>query len=353
MRKIAIIPGDGVGAEVTAEAVKVLQAVLDRSGIEMQLVTFNYGAEYFLDTGIALPEGQVEEFRREYDAILMGALGDPRIPDRRCARAILQELRLGLDLFVNFRPVKLSNAKYCPLKDKKPQDINFLVIRENLEGPNADVGGVFKKGTPDEQVIQQSIVTLKGARRISQSAFEFARRHGFKKVTFCSSRDALYCETDIWNKVHGEMGEEFPEIEKAILTLEELVRQLLKCPQDFEIIVSCNTFGDIVADLCAELQGGIGLAAEGNLNPGRISLYLPAHGPLPQLAGKNTVNPLGAISAAAMMLEHLGFDQEAGWINRALKYALDTDNATRDLGGRLGTRQVGDFITDQIKKGAH
>ncbi len=353
MRKIAVIPGDGVGIEVTAEAVKVIEAVMERSGLDLELVQFDYGAEKYLDTGITLPSEQIEEFRQGYDAIFIGALGDPRIPDRFHVREILQNLRIKLDLFINYRPVKLQNAKYCPLKEKNPQDVNFAVLRENLEGPNPDIGGVFKSGTPDEEVIQQSIITLRGVRRICQNAFEFARRQGRKKVTICNSRNALHFETDLLTRAYEEVGKEYPEIEKNSAALEEVVREMLRCPENFDVILTCNSFGDIIADLGAELQGGIGIAAEGNLNPGKISMYMPIHGPLTQLVGKNAANPLGAISAAAMMLENMGLDQETGWINNAVKYALDTDNTTRDFGGRLGTRQVGDFVADQIRKGAH
>lgn len=353
MRKIAIIPGDGVGMDVTAEAVKVLEAIMERSGLDLQLVHFDCGAEKYLETGVTIADEQIEEFRQDFDAIFLGALGDPRIPDDACARNILQGLCLKLDLYVNYRPVRLLNAKYCPLKDKKPEDINFVVFRENLEGLNSDIGGVFKKGTLDEEVIYQSISTRKGVQRIIQNAFEFARRRGLKKVAFSSSGNAFYSENDLWASVLEEAGQDYPEIEKSSLTLEDMVRRILRYPEQLEVIITCNTFGDIVADLGAELQGGTGLAAEGNLHPGKVSLYMPVHGPLPEHAGQNVANPLAAITAAAIMLEHLGFQQEAAWINAAVKYALDTDNVTHDLGGRLGTRQVGDFITDQIRKGAH
>ena len=353
MSKIAIVPGDGVGADVTAEAMKVLEAVMYRSGLDLKLVHFDYGAERYLNTGVSLPDEQIEEFRRDYGAIFLGPLGDPRLPDMAYARDILLRLRLKLDLYLNCRPVKLLNAKYCPLKDKAPEDINFVVFRENLEGPSPDISGIFKRGTPDEETIQQSIFTRKGCQRIIRTSFEYARRRGLKRVAVCSRGNSFSASSDIWATVFDEIGRDYPEVEKNNFTLAELIGQLLRNSSQFELIVTCSSYGDVIADLGSELQGGMGLAAESNLHPGKLSLYMPAHGPLTRYAGQNIANPLAAISALAMMLEDLGFEQEASWVCRAVKYALDTDNTTRDLGGRLGTSQVGDFITDQIKKGAH
>lgn len=351
MRKIAIIPGDGIGIDVTAEAVKVLKAVIERSDLDLQMMHFDYGAEKYLSTGITLPEEQLEEFRHDYDAIFVGALGDPRIPDMAHARDILLGMRFKLDLYVNYRPVRLLNAKYCPLKDKKPEDMNFVVFRENTEGIYTGIGGIFKKGTPDEVAVQQSLNTRKGVERIIRYAFEYAREHGLHKVVMSDKGNAMRYEGDLWERVFEEVGGEYPEIEKSHLYVDALVMQMVKRPEQFEVIVTCNMFGDIVTDLGAQLQGGLGLAGSGNLNPGKVSLFEPVHGSAPKYTNLNVANPLAAISTVAIMLEYLGFQQESNWVNSAVRYALDTDNTTRDLGGRLGTRQVGDFITDQIKKG--
>ncbi|MFH1863141.1 MAG: 3-isopropylmalate dehydrogenase [bacterium] len=353
MRRIAIIPGDGIGIDVTVEAVKVLEAVMERAGLDMQLNHFDYGAEKYLQTGITLPDEQLEEFRRSYDAIYVGALGDPRVPDMAHARDILLGMRFKLDLYINYRPVCLLNAKLCPLKDKKPQDINFVVFRENTEGLYTGIGGSFKKGTPDEVAIQQSLNTRKGVERIIRYAFEYARKRGVKSVTMSDKGNALRYEGDLWERVFDEVGAEYPEIERNHFYVDALVMQMVKRPEQFEVIVTCNMFGDIITDLGAQLQGGMGLAGSGNIHPGKVSLFEPVHGSAPKYAGKNVANPLAAIATVAIMLEHLKYDQEAAWVEAAIKHALDTDNVTRDLGGRLGTKQVGDFIAAQIRKGSY
>jgi 3-isopropylmalate dehydrogenase len=353
MPRIAFIPGDGVGLDVAAEAEKVLEAVIDRSGLDLQVEDFDYGAQKYLNDGITLPEEQIEDFRRNYAAIFMGTLGDPRVPDGAHVKDILSKLRLKLDLYVNCRPITIFNAKYCPLKDEQSGSVDFIVFRENLEGVHANLGGVFRAGTPDEEIIQQAIVSRRGIVRIMRHAFEFARRNGRNKLTVCSGTGVTNTNTHLWQSVMDEIGSEFNTIDKKTEPLQTVLGKLLRRPEDYEIIVSCNLFGDVIADIGAELQGGVGLAVEGNLNPGKISLFKPVHGPMNDKAGSNLINPLGSISAIAMMLEYLGFDQEARWVSTAVRYALDTDNTTSDLGGRLGTRQVGDFIADQIKKGAH
>jgi 3-isopropylmalate dehydrogenase len=353
MHRIAFIPGDGVGLDVAAEAGKVLQVVIDRSGLDLQVEHYDHGAQKYLNDGITIPDELVEEFRRHYAAIFIGALGDSRVADGIHVKEILSKLRLKLDLYVNYRPIKLFNSKYCPLKDKNADDVDFVVLRENLEGISATLGGSFRAGTVDEEIVQQAIVSRHGIVRIVRHAFEFARRSGRRELTLCSSRGMTNSNINLWQSVLDEFGSEFNNVDIRTESLQTVLGKLLRRPGDYDLIISCSLLGDVIADIGAELQGGIGLAVEGNVNPGKISLFRPVHGPMNDKAGSNVVNPLGAISAISMMLEHLGFDQEARWVSAAVGYALDTDNTTSDLGGRLSTMQVGDFIADQIKKGAH
>lgn len=351
MRKIAIVPGDGIGREITAEAVKVLEVVIGRSGVDLQPVILNFNVDDYASTGIAMPDELIAEFKKDYDAIYIGGLDDPNTSGGAFSRELLNELRLKLSLSINYRPAKLINSRFCPLKDKKPEDINFVVLRDNLEGLHPDLSSVFKKGTPDEEIIHQSIVTRKGIQEIIHYGFEYARKRGLNKVTICSGRCSWQLETDIWSSLTDEIGRDYPEIEKAHLLLEDLISVMLNSPEELNVIVACSTFGDVIADIGTELQGGMGLAFEGNLNPGKVSLYMPVHGACAGHSKHNIANPMAGISAVAAMLENLGLEQEAGWINGALKYALDTDNTTGDLGGRLKCDQVGDFIAGQIKKG--
>ncbi len=348
MPKIAVIPGDGVGIEVIAEAVKVLNEVnrLDQLGLE--LVHFDFGAERYLKTGEAMPPGQIDEFRNHYDAILLGALGDPRIPDMAHGRAILLACRFELDLYINLRPVKLIHEKLCPIKNKGPEQVNFVVFRENTEGPYVGAGGFLKKNTPDEVAVQQSIHTRKGVERIIRSAFEYARDHGLPKVTMADKSNVLRYGHDLWQRTFHEVGEAFPEIEKEHYYVDALVMEMVRQPERFHVIVTENMLGDIITDLGAMLQGGMGMAASGNIHPGQVSLFEPVHGSAPPIAGKNIANPIAAILSAAMMLEHLGHAGSAERIERAVVKAVMENVVTEDLGGRYGTREVGDFVASHL-----
>lgn len=351
MRRIAIIPGDGIGVDVTAEAVKVLHAVLERSGLEMALDHFDYGAERYLSEELTLPPEQIETFRRDYDAVFIGALGDPRVPDNRHAREIIRGLIASLDLYVFHRPVKLLNAACCPLKDKQPEQVDFILFGECSEGLLTRTAGSFRRGTAQEICYGQSIVTRQGVERIIRHALEYCRTHGRKRLALACKPNTIFLEDDLWERTLSEVGGEYPGIEKTSLTVRTLTMQLLRCPENFEVIVTGNVYSHVLSDIGAQLQGGQGLAASAYLNPGRISLFTPAAGINHKPAGQNTANPLGAISSVGLMLEALGFEQEARWINQAVKYTLETNNTTRDMGGRLGTVQVGDFVANQIRKG--
>jgi 3-isopropylmalate dehydrogenase len=350
--KVAVIPGDGVGKEVIGEAVRVLE-LLDRArSLDLHLVSFDYGADRYLKDGTTLPEAQFQEFRDDYDAILLGAIGDPRVPDNRHAREILLGLRFKLDLFVNLRPVTLYDARLCPLKGKEPEDIDFVVFRENTEGLYADVGGIFKKGTPDEIAVNEDINTRKGVERIVRAAFEWAVAHGKKRVCMSDKANALRFAHDLWQRTFKEVGAEFPAIEKRHLYVDALAMQMLKTPEAFDVIVTCNLFGDILTDLGAALVGGLGLSASANLNQDSTPMFEPVHGSAPDIAGKGLANPLAAIATSALMLDHLGHAKEAAIIDRAVRAAVAAGQLTPDAGGDKRTRQVADFVLAEVERSA-
>ncbi|MCH9008116.1 3-isopropylmalate dehydrogenase [candidate division KSB1 bacterium] len=347
-KRIAVIPGDGIGIDVTVEAIKVLDAIREKHGLDIEVKDFDYGAERYLRDGTTMPEEQVEDFRSNYDALYIGALGDPRVPDMAHARDILLGLRFKLDLFVNYRPIKLTDQKLCPLKNKTEADIDFVDFRENTEGLYVGMGGIFKKGTPDEIAIQEDVNTRKGVERIIRYAFEFAKEKGRPKVTMSDKSNALRFGHDLWLRTFEEVGAEYPDIEKEHIYVDALTMQLIKRPEQFEVIVTCNMFGDIVTDLGAQLQGGLGLAASGNINPDGTSMFEPVHGSAPKYAGKNVANPLAAILTLGLLLDYLGYSEQNGLVEKAVAEAIKTNNTTKDLGGNLGTKQVGDFICGMI-----
>lgn len=347
-RKIAVIPGDGIGVDVTNEAMKVLQAIQTKYNLPFEISHFDYGADRYLQDGTTMPQEQVEDFRNNYDAIFIGALGDPRIPDMTHARDILLGLRFKLDLFVNYRPVKLTDRKLCPLKNKSEKDVDFVVFRENTEGLYVGMGGIFKKGTPDEIATQEDVNTRKGVERIIRFAFEFARQKGRTKVTMSDKSNALRFGHDLWLRTFAEVSEEYPDIIKEHIYVDALTMQMIKRPEQFEVIVTCNMFGDIVTDLGAQLQGGLGLAASGNINPNSTSMFEPVHGSAPKYAGQNVANPLAAILTLGLMLDYLGYSEQNASVEKAVAQAIKTNNTTKDLGGNLGTKEVGDFVCSKI-----
>ena len=344
VKHIAVIAGDGIGVDVTKEAVKVLEQAKRTFGLPIELTHFDYGAERYLRDGTTMPAETVEDFRNNYDAIFIGALGDPRVPDMTHARDILLGLRFQLDLFVNYRPVKLTDEKLCPLKGKTEKDVDFVVFRENTEGLYVGMGSIFKKGTPDEIATQEDINTRKGVERIIRYAFEFAKKTGRSKVTMSDKSNALRFGHDLWLRTFEEVGEEYQDIEKEHFYIDALTMQMVKRPEQFEVVVTCNMFGDIVTDLGAQLQGGMGLAASGNINPHGTSMFEPVHGSAPKYAGKNTANPMAAILTTGLMLDHLGYSKANEAIERVVVEAIRANNSTRDLGGNLGTREVGDLV---------
>jgi 3-isopropylmalate dehydrogenase len=348
MPRIAVIPGDGIGKEVTAEAVRAVQRVGEVFGRTFEIEQLPWGADYFLETGITLPANGYAMLRDDFDAIFIGALGDPRVPDNRHARDILLGTRFELDLYVNYRPVKLLDERLCPLKGRGPKDVNFVVFRENTEGLYVSVGGRFKAGTEDEIAIQEELNTWKGVHRIVRHAFEFATTHGLTKVCMADKSNAMQQGHALWQRVFKELAAGYPGITATHYYIDALAMYMVLDPGQFEVIVTNNLFGDIITDLGATFQGGLGMAASGNIHPGRTSMFEPVHGSAPKFAGKNIANPIGAISSAALMLGTLGLANEAAAIDAAIARSVRENQVTGDIGGRLGTREAGDFIVRAI-----
>jgi 3-isopropylmalate dehydrogenase len=345
--RIAVIPGDGIGVDVTAEAVKVMRRVADVFGRQINLETLPWGADHYLKTGVTIPSNGYATLR-EFDAVFIGALGDPRVPDNRHARDILLGTRFELDLYVNYRPVQLLDDRLCPLKNRTTADVDFVVFRENTEGLYVGIGGRFKAGTDDEVAVQQEMNTYKGVHRIIRHAFEFARASGRPKVCMADKSNAITDGHALWQRVFKELAPQYPDVEARHLYIDALALLMVQDPSQFDVIVTNNLFGDIITDLGAALQGGLGVAPSGNLHPGRTSMFEPVHGSAPPLAGRNVANPVGAILSAALMLDYLGLKHEAAAIEAAAKDAVVSGNATTDIGGKLGTRETGDYISQKL-----
>src|ERR1700751_263816 len=348
IKRIAVIPGDGIGKEVIPEAVKVLKAVTAASGKKLALTEFDWGADRYLRDGTTLPADAVEMFHRDFDAILLGAMGDPRVPTNVHAADILLGLRFKLDLYVNARPCVLFDKRFTPLKDRSEEDVNFVVFRENTEGLYVGMGGFFKKGTADEIATQEDLNTRKGVERIIRYAFEYARKRGLKRVCMADKSNALAFGHDLWQRVFKTVRVEYADIEASHQYIDNLLMQMVRDPTQFQVIVTSNLFGDIASDLGAQLAGGLGLAPSGNIHPGKTSLFEPVHGSAPRIAGLGIANPLGSILSSAMMLEFLGWNAEGEALREAVRAALEENVVTRELGGALSTREVGDWIANEL-----
>jgi 3-isopropylmalate dehydrogenase len=342
--RIAVIPGDGIGREVTPQAVKVIQAATATTKRPIEFVEFDWGADKYLREGISLPVGAVEMLRDEFDAILFGALGDPRVPSNQHGADILLGLRFKLDLYVNARPVELLHDRLTPLRDRTEKDIRLMVFRENTEGLYVGVGGFFKKGTADEIAVQEDVNSRKGVERIIRYAFEYARQNGLKGVCMSDKSNAMTFAHDLWQRVFKIVRQEYADIDSCHLYIDTLAMEIVRDPRQFDVIVTCNLFGDIISDLGAQLAGGLGLAPSANIHPGKTSLFEPVHGSAPNIAGKGVANPLGSVLASAMMLEYLGWKPEAGALRNAVHAALRQNYVTPDLGGDKRTVEVGDWL---------
>jgi len=351
-KKVAVLPGDGIGQEVIPEAVKVMQA----SGAAIETHEFDWGASRYLADGVTVPPDGFAMLGREFDAILVGAFGDPRVPSNLHATEILLGMRFQMDLYANVRPVRLLDAGLSPLKGVGPDEVDFVVIRENTEGVYGDMGGVFKKGTEDEVAIQEDINTRKGVERIVRYAFDYCEKNpkqdGSKRsrVLMCDKSNAMTHAGGLWQRVFKEVAREYPQIKPEHMYVDALCMQMVRDPRPFDVIVTNNMFGDILTDLAAGLQGGLGMAASGNIHPGRTSMFEPVHGSAPPIAGKNIANPMGAILTAAMMLLHLGLKREAEKIEDAVLEAVRQKKTTQDVGGTLGTREVGEWISQHVAR---
>jgi 3-isopropylmalate dehydrogenase len=348
MKKIAVIPGDGIGPEVVREAVRVLRHLQANRGLELEFVDFDWGAEKFLRDGVTLPSGGLEMLTTEFDAILAGAFGDPRVPSNKHAEDILLGMRRGLDLYINLRPVRLLNDRLTPLRNRTTSDIDFVVFRENTEGAYCASGGFLKHGTADEIALQDDVSTRRGVERIILAAFEYAHSSGRKRVTMADKSNVQRFGGDLWQRVFREVATGYPEISANHQYVDAMAMYMVLDPTQYEVIVSNNLFGDILTDLGAAIQGGLGLAASGNIHPGRVSLFEPVHGSAPPLAGRGVANPIGAILTSAMMLEYLGSQTLAKEIEEAVRGAISANETTRDLGGQLSTEQAGAAIIARL-----
>jgi 3-isopropylmalate dehydrogenase len=347
--KIAVVPGDGIGVDVTREAVKVLERISRLRGFPLETVAFPWSADHYLATGETVPPGAFEDLSRNYDAVFMGAFGDPRVPDMRHAAEILLGARFALDLYVNYRPVRCLDDRLCPLKSFSAADVDFVVFRENTEGSYVGAGGHLKKGTSDEVAVQEDVSTRKGVERIVRYAFEYARARGRKRVVMSDKSNAMRYVGDLWQRVFFEVAREYPDVQSSHLYIDALCMQMVKDPRQFDVVVTNNMFGDIATDLGAALQGGLGMAASGNIHPGRTSMFEPVHGSAPKYAGTGKANPFGAILTAGLLLEHLGHVAEAQALERAVARCVREGRGTGDVGGSLTTSAAGDAVCERIE----
>ncbi|PYQ65091.1 MAG: 3-isopropylmalate dehydrogenase [Acidobacteria bacterium] len=347
--RIAVVPGDGIGVDVTREAVKTLEAIGRLRSLPVETVHFPWSADHYLATGETVPAGAFDDLARNFDAIFMGAFGDPRVPDMRHAAEILLGARFALDLYVNYRPVRCLDDRLCPLKGFSASDVDFVVFRENTEGAYVGAGGNLKKGTSEEVAVQEDVSTRKGVERIVRYAFEFARASGRKRVVMSDKSNAMRFVGDLWQRTFFQVAREYPDVESSHLYIDALCMQMVKDPRQFEVIVTNNMFGDIATDLGAALQGGLGMAASGNLHPGKVSMFEPVHGSAPKYAGTGRANPFGAILTAALLLEQLGHATEAAALEAAVARCVREGRATADVGGSLSTSAAGDAVCERIE----
>lgn len=345
--KIALIPGDGIGVEVTRQAAKVLRCLAARSQVPVELREWDLGAERYLRTGVAITEAEFSELSSA-DAIFLGAMGDPRVKDNAHARAILLGLRFRFDLYINLRPVRLLDSRLSPLKDVRPEDVDLVIFRENTEGIYLGLGGQFKVGTPDEVAIEEDLNTRKGVERIVRAAFEYARREKRRKVTLTDKANAMQHAGDLWRRVFAEVGNEYADVARDAVYIDALALDLVRRPAHYDVIVAPNLFGDILSDLAAALVGGLGLAPSANLHPGKPGLFEPVHGSAPDLVGTGKANPLAAILTTALLLRENGQADAGKRLEQLVERAVSTHRTTPDLGGALTTDDVGDWICEQL-----
>ncbi len=347
---IAVLPGDGIGKEVTAVARRVLEHEKSR-GIPLTLWDLDLGADKYLAEGVTYPKEIAARIQGEARAVFLGALGDPRVPGLEHARDILFGLRFGLDLYANVRPIRALDDRLVPLKDRTAKDIDLVVFRENTEGIYVGMGGQFKRGTPDEIAINEDLNTRKGVERLIRAGFEHAKKYGKKTVHLADKSNAMKHAHELWYRVFFEVAKEYPGIEAKHVYVDALCLYLVQDPRPFDVVVTCNLFGDIVTDLGAALQGGLGMAGSANIHasdPERVAMFEPVHGSAPPLAGKDLANPLASVLTVGMMLAHLGYQEEEARLEAICGRAIRERMCTQDVGGKLGTKAVGDWVIAQL-----
>jgi len=348
--KIAVIPGDGTGTEVVNEGLKVLEAAAQKCAFKYETVNYDFGGDRYLRTKEVLPESAVDELKT-FDTIYLGAIGHPDVKPGILEKGILLKLRFDLDQYINLRPVQLYDERFCPLKVKKPEDIDFVVVRENSEGLYKGMGEFKDKGTPNEIATQISHNTRKGVERCIRYAFEYAKKYGKKKrLTLCGKINVLTYAWDLWERTYYEVAKEYPEIETDYAHVDATTMWFVKNPEWFDVIVTDNMFGDIITDLGAMIQGGMGLAAGGNINPEGVSMFEPIGGSAPKYTGKNVINPLAAICSLAMLLQELGEEKAGTMIETSVKTVVKTK--LKDLAaGKMGysTSEVGDLVVEHLQ----
>ncbi|HEX8794246.1 MAG TPA: isocitrate/isopropylmalate dehydrogenase family protein [Polyangiaceae bacterium] len=357
---IAVIPGDGIGPEVIAQATRVLDFYRTQRGLPLDLWQLDLGADRYLRDGTTYPAEVRDRIAREAAAVLLGALGDPRVPGLEHARDILFGLRFGLDLYANVRPVRALGDRLVPLRDRAAKDVDMVIFRENTEGIYVGMGGQFKRGTRDEVAINEDVNTRKGVERLIRAGFEHARAHRKTRVHMADKSNAMKHAHELWYRVFFEVAKDYPGIEAKHVYVDAMCLYMVQDPSQFQVVVTCNLFGDIVTDLGAALQGGLGMAASANVHPrvarcceevhgdARVAMFEPVHGSAPPLAGKDVANPLASVLTVGMLLAHLGWPDEERRLESIVARAVAEKKCTPDVGGTLGTRAVGDWVLGEL-----
>jgi 3-isopropylmalate dehydrogenase len=359
---IAVIPGDGIGPEVIAQATRVLDFYRTQRGLPLDLWQLDLGADRYLRDGTTYPPEVRDRIAREASAVLLGALGDPRVPGLEHARDILFGLRFGLDLYANVRPVRALGDALVPLRGRGAKDVDMVIFRENTEGIYVGMGGQFKRGTRDEVAINEDVNTRKGVERLIRAGFEHARAHRKTRVHMADKSNAMKYAHELWYRVFFEVAKDYPGIEAKHVYVDAMCLYMIQDPSQFQVVVTCNLFGDIVTDLGAALQGGLGMAASANVHPrvarcceevhgdARVAMFEPVHGSAPPLAGKDVANPLASVLTVGMMLAHLGWPEEERRLESIVARAVTEKKCTPDVGGTMGTRAVGDWVLGELAR---
>lgn len=347
--RIGVIPGDGIGPEVVAKGLKVLKTTSRACKFDYEVVEYPWSSQYFLDTGSLMPESILSEYR-DLDALFLGALGDPRVERGLVERSVIMAIRLGLDLYINLRPIVLYAERLSPLKNVHPADVDMVVVRENTEDAYVGIGGILREGTPHEVAIAEMIYTRRGVERTVRYAFDLARsRSRRQKVTLVDKSNAIRAQ-DIWRRTFAEVAEEYPDIETDAIYVDAAAMFMISDPKRFDVVVTTNLFGDIITDLGAVIQGGMGSAASGNIHPGQVSMFEPIHGSAPDIASRNIASPVGAIAALGMMLEYLGEKHAATLVESSIRDLLvDGRIPSLDSQSGLSTEAVGEIVASEIE----